>query len=47
MGMVARIRELENLLNSAIVDKESWRKKASMLAGSLSENVCDLRDQVN
>jgi len=47
MGMVARIRELESLLGKAVNEKENWRIKASILAGSMSENLCDLRDQVN
>ena len=42
--MVERIRELEQLLNVALVEKESWHNKANILAGSLSENLCDLRD---
>lgn len=45
--MVARIRELESLLGKAVNEKENWRIKASILAGSMSENLCDLRDQVN
>ena len=46
MGMVARIRDLERLLSSAIQEKENWRMKATILAGSMSENLCELRDQV-
>ncbi len=45
--MVARIRELERLLGQAIQDKESWRAKTTMLAGSLSDNLCEMREQIN
>jgi len=45
--MLSRIRELERLLSSALEEKENWRMKATILAGSMSENLCDLREQVN
>ena len=45
--MLSRIRELERLLSSPLEEKENWRMKATILAGSMSENLCDLREQVN
>lgn len=47
IGMVARIRELERLLSIAVSEKESWRAKTTMLAGTLSDNLCEMRDQIN
>ncbi len=44
MGMVAKIRELESRLSSTIAERESWKAKACLLAGPLSENLCELRE---